>query len=122
MLKSDAAARATPHLLESNATTAIDAVILHTNLTTKPNLFGSFDFYIPVFDDFMRLDTAALTALSVFPRALQANSGPSAGPSVSPSASLYGLLGAHVATPMGHRTLQRWLRQPLRDENVRGMF
>ena len=83
---------------------------------------GSYDVGVASLDKYMRLDNAAIRALSLLPSrrdAIPAGGGGSgsAAPSAAASAvtSVFGMFAQHLRTPAGRRTLKSWLLQPLRD-------
>jgi DNA mismatch repair protein MSH2 len=81
---------------------AAAALIRYLGLMTDSSNFGQFALYQHDLAQFMRLDASAVRALHLMP-------GPRDG---SKTMSLYGLLD-HCKTPMGHRLLAQWLKQPL---------
>jgi DNA mismatch repair protein MSH2 len=81
---------------------AAAALIKYLGLMSDSSNFGQFALYQHDLAQYMRLDASAVRALHLMP-------GPRDG---SKTMSLYGLLD-HCKTPMGHRLLAQWLKQPL---------
>ncbi|KAM3965060.1 DNA mismatch repair protein spel1 [Aphomia sociella] len=98
-----------PETRKQTAMTSLAAAIKYSALLTDSTNFGRFRLNTVQAECFMHLDTAALTALNVFPEPGDT--------SQSPSRSIYGLLD-RCRTQHGKRLLAQWLRQPLRDINL----
>ncbi|XP_059057224.1 DNA mismatch repair protein Msh2 [Achroia grisella] len=94
---------------KQTAMTSLAATIKYTGLLTDSTNFGRFHMRTIQADCFLHLDTAALSALNVFPEPGDTGN--------APSRSLYGLLD-RCRTQHGKRLLAQWLRQPLRDINL----
>jgi DNA mismatch repair protein MSH2 len=113
LLKSDAAGAAGWASLGGNvgekkaALSSAAALIRYLDLMSDSANFGQFALYQHDLAQFMRLDASAVRALHLMP-------GPRDG---SKTMSLYGLLD-HCRTPMGHRLLAQWLKQPLMSLNA----
>ncbi|KAL9109673.1 MAG: hypothetical protein Q9227_005711 [Pyrenula ochraceoflavens] len=78
------------------------ALIKYLGAMNDPANFGQYQLYQHDLSQYMKLDAAALRALSLMP-------GPRDG---AKSMSLFGLLN-HCKTPVGGRLLAQWLKQPL---------
>ena len=65
---------------------------------------GNYELVVGHLKQFVRLDTAAISALNLMPQRDDRNK----------FCSVYGILN-HCQTPMGRRLLELWLRQPLID-------
>ncbi|KAI5296644.1 MutS-like protein [Ascosphaera acerosa] len=81
---------------------AAAALLNYLGVMHDPSNFGQYRIYQHNLSEYMRLDAAAVRALNLMP-------GPRDG---SKNMSLYGLLD-HCKTPVGHRLLSQWLKQPL---------
>ncbi|KAI5290397.1 MutS-like protein [Ascosphaera aggregata] len=81
---------------------AAAALVKYLGVMHDSSNYGQYRIYQHNLSEYMKLDSAAVRALNLMP-------GPREG---SKSMSLYGLLN-HCKTPVGHRLLSQWLRQPL---------
>ncbi|PZC73981.1 hypothetical protein B5X24_HaOG208470 [Helicoverpa armigera] len=102
-------ANAFPETSKEVAMTCLAAAIKYSALLNDSTNFGRFRLSTIQADCFLHLDSAALSALNVFPELGDT--------SHAPSRSLYGLLD-RCRTQQGKRLLAQWLRQPLRDINL----
>ncbi|KAJ8723319.1 hypothetical protein PYW08_003231 [Mythimna loreyi] len=102
-------ANAFPETRKDVAMTSLAAAIKYSALLNDSTNFGRFRLSTIQADCFLHLDSAALSALNVFPELGDT--------SHAPSRSLYGLLDK-CRTQQGKRLLAQWLRQPLRDINL----
>ena len=87
---------------------AAGALIEYLDLLANETHFGQFRLHTHDLSEFLRLDNAALRALSLFP---DAQGGAGAGLS-GRNTSLLGLLN-RCKTSQGMRMLSQWLKQPL---------
>ncbi|CAF3906552.1 unnamed protein product [Rotaria sordida] len=99
-----------PEMQMEYAKCALSAAIKFLQLLADKNQLNLFHLKTHQPDLYMRLDTAAMIALNIFPDSRQrpdfsAN---------SKSSSLYGLLN-NCRTAQGQRLLMQWLKQPLTD-------
>eukprot|EP00743_Colponemidia_sp_Colp-15_P004157 GILK01004486.1.p1 GENE.GILK01004486.1~~GILK01004486.1.p1 ORF type:complete len:812 (-),score=171.25 GILK01004486.1:123-2225(-) len=95
-------------LSQQVALAAAAALISHCDLLADETNFGQFQLVVHNLTQFMRLDAAAVKALSLLP---------SSGDRNRSSSSLYGLLNK-CKTVIGSRLLLRWLKQPLLDKTT----
>lgn len=86
---------------------ALHSVIKYLELTSDEYNFGKFS--IKVFDTkrYVHLDSAAMSALNILPKSS----------SEAKHCSLIGLLDL-CRTAQGHRLINQWIKQPLRDLNT----
>lgn len=98
-----------PETSKREAMGSLQAVIKHLNLTGNEQNFNQFRISSLDVHQYVRLDNAALNALNVLPK-----QGVSAAGKAS---SLLGVLD-NCCTPQGHRLLEQWLKQPLKDLNL----
>jgi len=99
-----------PEMQMEHAKCALSAGIKFLQLLSDKNQSNRFHLKTHQPDLYMRLDTAAMIALNIFPDNRQR-------PDFSANAknsSLYGLLN-HCRTAQGQRLLMQWLKQPLTD-------
>lgn len=96
----------TPELDKKLAMSAAAALVSYLRLLEDESNFGKFALRTYDLSEYLRLDHAALKALSLFPEA----QGGSA--LANKHASLYGLLN-RCKTAQGNRMLSQWLKQPL---------
>ncbi|CAF5180988.1 unnamed protein product, partial [Rotaria magnacalcarata] len=99
-----------PEMQMEHAKCALSAAIKFLQLLGEKSQLNRFHLKTHQPDLYMRLDTAAMIALNIFPDNRQrpdfsAN---------SKSSSLYGLLN-NCRTAQGQRLLMQWLKQPLTD-------
>lgn len=104
LLRDERAAGTLPQTDLKLAMGASAALIRYLGVMSDQTNFGQYQLYQHDLSHFMKLDAAALKALSLMP-------GPRDG---SKTMSLYGLLN-HCKTPLGSRLLAQWLKQPLMD-------
>ncbi|XP_075975314.1 DNA mismatch repair protein spel1 [Anticarsia gemmatalis] len=102
-------ANAFPETRKEVAMTSLAAAIKYAALLNDSTNFGRFRLSTIQADCFLHLDSAALSALNVFPELGDS--------SHAPGRSLYGLFD-RCRTQQGKRLLAQWLRQPLRDINL----
>ncbi|RKO99007.1 hypothetical protein CXG81DRAFT_28200 [Caulochytrium protostelioides] len=102
----------------SVALAAVGGLLAYLDLRGREDMAGQFTLQQIHPCHFMRLDSAAVDALHLFPpaRATAAikESASFNTSTLNKSASLYGLLN-HCRTPQGNRLLSQWIRQPLLD-------
>lgn len=104
LLKGDMAAP--PEFELKVAMTSAAALLSYLNLLADESNFHQFTLRTHDLSEYLRLDHAALRALSLFPE----QTGTSA--SVNRNTSVFGLLN-HCKTAQGMRMLNQWLKQPL---------
>ena len=82
----------------------LEPLARHTGMLHETDAFGTYSLVFGSLQTYMRLDSAAASAINLFPKP------------DDPSAygSLFGILN-RCKTKMGTRLLDRWLRQPLLD-------
>ncbi|CAB3254772.1 unnamed protein product [Arctia plantaginis] len=102
-------ANAFPETRKEVAMSSLAAAIKYSSLLNDSTNFARFRLVTIQADCFLHLDSAALSALNVFPELGDMSN--------APSRSLYGLLD-RCRTQQGKRLLAQWLRQPLRDINL----
>ncbi|WFD20579.1 MSH2 protein [Malassezia caprae] len=95
-----------PELDKKLAMSAAAALVSYLRLLEDESNFGKFALRTHDLSEYLRLDHAALKALSLFPE----SQGGSA--LANKHASLYGLLN-RCKTAQGNRMLSQWLKQPL---------
>lgn len=100
-------ASAYPETNKTEAISSLQAVIKHLNLTENEQNFNQFRLNPLNIQQFVRLDKAAITALDLLPKPGGA----------AKASSLLGVLD-NCNTPQGHRLLEQWIRQPLKDINL----
>ncbi|KAK8734550.1 hypothetical protein OTU49_005875 [Cherax quadricarinatus] len=105
------ATSARPEMDRTSAIAALSAVIKYLELLGDESNFGQFTMSLYDLSQYMRLDSAAVRALHVEPLGSGEVSGTTA-----KTHTILGLLDK-CRTPLGHRLLQQWLRQPLVDIN-----
>nr|XP_027229017.1 DNA mismatch repair protein Msh2-like [Penaeus vannamei] len=111
--KGDASAvAARPEMDRTNAICALASVIKYLELLGDDSNFAQYTLSMYDLSQYMRLDSAAVRALHVEPitGSVESSGG------VSKTHTLLGLLDK-CRTPLGHRLLAQWLRQPLVDIN-----
>lgn len=101
-----------PETNKREAMCSLQAVIKHLNLTGNEQNFNQFRINSLDVHQYVRLDNAALGALNVFPKQ-SVNVHSAAGK----ASSVLGVLD-NCCTPQGHRMLEQWLKQPLKDINL----
>jgi DNA mismatch repair protein MSH2 len=102
-LLGDSAAKGAPQLEQRVALPALACLLEYLDLLGDESNYGTFKMSEYQLAEFMRVDAAAIRALNIF-----------ALPGDPKNACLFGLLNK-TKTPMGSRTMNRWLRQPLLD-------
>ncbi|KAK4883145.1 hypothetical protein RN001_006464 [Aquatica leii] len=104
--------KALPEMNLTEAMGCLQVAIKYLNLAGDENNYNQFK--LSMFDarGFVRLDSAAITALNLFPM--------SEVPTHNQANKLTTIKGVldRCCTPQGHRLLAQWLRQPLRDQNL----
>lgn len=103
-------ADALPETTKTIAMSALGATLKYLELTTDESNLGNFQLTLLNLNRFVHLDSAAVSALNIFPA-----------PGTSTTSNYYkwhSILGVldRCRTPQGHRLLIQWLKQPLRDE------
>ncbi|XP_071051016.1 DNA mismatch repair protein Msh2 isoform X2 [Onthophagus taurus] len=88
---------------------SLQAGIKYLNLTGDENNFNQYKISTADIHRYVRLDTAALNALNLFPK-------PSTS-ARSKSDSIFDVLD-NCSTAQGRRLLEQWIKQPLRDINI----
>ncbi|KAK7068453.1 MutS-like protein [Halocaridina rubra] len=110
--KETSAVSTRPEFDKVNAIAALSAVIKYLELLGNESNFKQFTMSSYELSQYMRLDSAAVRALHVEP---VDGHGETSGDN-SRSHTLLGLLDK-CCTPLGHRLMLQWLRQPLVDIN-----
>ncbi|XP_031474444.1 DNA mismatch repair protein MSH2 [Nymphaea colorata] len=87
------------------ASGALGALLSYLELLADESNYGSYTIQHYKLDSYMRLDSAAMRALSVLESKMDANK----------NFSLFGLMNRTCTAGMGKRLLNRWLKQPLVD-------
>ncbi|KAK3870845.1 hypothetical protein Pcinc_023957, partial [Petrolisthes cinctipes] len=103
---------ARPEMDKTLAVAALAAVIKYLELLGDESNFNQFNLSMYDLGQYMRLDTSAAKALHIEPQ----SEGMSSSSSSTRTHTLLGVLDK-CRTPLGHRTLLQWLRQPLVDIN-----
>ncbi|KAK4320785.1 hypothetical protein Pmani_008361 [Petrolisthes manimaculis] len=100
---------ARPEMDKTLAVAALAAVIKYLELLGDESNFNQYNLSMYDLGQYMRLDTSAAKALHIEPQS----------EGMSSSSRTHTLLGVldKCRTPLGHRTLLQWLRQPLVDIN-----
>jgi DNA mismatch repair protein MSH2 len=83
---------------------AVDCLVQKLSLLDDVDTFGTYGFMLSSLDVFMKLDSAAVDALCLLPKADMP----------SQYGSIFGVLN-RCRTKIGVRLLDRWIRQPLTD-------
>ncbi|EGD78393.1 MSH2-Ex5 isoform [Salpingoeca rosetta] len=104
-LEDDQTVSTLPQIDKKHAMDCVNAVIKYLELLSNDENFNRFFLLEFNFKQYMRLDAAAVRALSMFP---------TMGDGGQKSQSLFGLLN-RCKTAQGQRLLQQWLKQPLLD-------
>lgn len=91
---------------------SLQAVSRHLHLIENEQSFNQFKISSLDVHQYVRLDNAAINALNVLPKP-----GVSAHTAAAKNASLLGVLD-HCCTAQGHRLLEQWIKQPLKDINL----
>ncbi|CAL4080919.1 unnamed protein product, partial [Meganyctiphanes norvegica] len=102
---------ARPELEKTHAIASLQAVIKYLELLSDESNFSQFTLTSYDLSHYMHLDSAAMKALHVEPQITGTDGG-----ATNKSHSILGLLDK-CRTPLGHRMLAQWLRQPLVDLN-----
>ncbi|KAL1131589.1 hypothetical protein AAG570_011203, partial [Ranatra chinensis] len=97
-----------PQMNLTNAMSALAAVIKYLELSSDSENHSQFELTNLDQGKFVHLDSAAVSALSITPSCPGAGTG---------SHTVMGLLD-RCRTSHGHRLLQQWVRQPLKDINL----
>ncbi|KAE9601864.1 hypothetical protein Lal_00040814 [Lupinus albus] len=84
---------------------ALGALLSYTELLADESNYGNYTLRRYNLDNYMRLDSAAMTALNVLESKTDANK----------NFSLFGLMNKTCTVGMGKRLLHMWLKQPLVD-------
>lgn len=95
-----------PETIKKEAMGGLQAVIKHLNLTENEQNYNQFRINSLDIHQFVRLDNAAISALNVLPKH-----------GVTKIDSLLRVLD-NCNTPQGHRLLEQWIKQPLKDINL----
>ncbi|KAK8805619.1 hypothetical protein WA158_002275 [Blastocystis sp. Blastoise] len=90
-----------------NAMKAVAGLISSLGLLNDSDIIGSYTLKSYDISLYMRLDKPAIQTMNLFPENIKANR----------FSSIYGLLDCTVTNGMGKRTLERWLRHPLCDQD-----
>ena len=96
---------------ETNMTYAMSSLacaITHLKLSDEPTNHKQFKLETHRLNNYMKLDLAAINALSIFPKNFEEKKG------MSEAGTLVDLLDK-CKTQIGSRCLRRWLKQPLQD-------
>jgi DNA mismatch repair protein MSH2 len=95
---------------------SVHALYTFAELLAIDDLYHSFDLLVFEFQNYMQLDATAVLALTLFPQ-----EGSSNVLSHRSSQSLFGLLN-RCKTSLGSRKLMQWIRLPLKDDKLIGIF
>ena len=93
----------------NTAMSSLACAIAHLKLSDEPSNHQQFKLESYRLTNYMKLDLAAINALSIFPKNFEEKKGSEAG-------TLVDLLDK-CKTQIGSRCLRRWLKQPLQDPN-----
>lgn len=110
-------AAAYPETNLKEALSCLQAVAKFLNLTADSKNFNQYKLSILDVHRFVRLDNSALYALNVFPKVLPQITDGFSNQNSSKTSSLKGLLD-NCVTPQGHRLIEQWIKQPLKDYNL----
>lgn len=91
---------------------SLQAVIKHLNLTGNEQNFNQFKISSLNVHQYVRLDNAAISALNLLPKP-----GLSINNTAAKFSSVLGVLD-NCCTPQGHRLLEQWIKQPIKDINL----
>ncbi|XP_078490146.1 DNA mismatch repair protein Msh2 [Ciona intestinalis] len=95
------------------ASSSLSSLIRYLELMSREENFGEFRIRKFELSQYMKLDSAAYSALNLFPE----RTAQGVAQSSKPIDSLYGLLN-NCQTVQGQRLLSRWIKQPLIDVNI----
>ncbi|KAB0801844.1 hypothetical protein PPYR_04030 [Photinus pyralis] len=101
-----------PEMGLTEAMSCLQAGIKYLNLAAEESNYNQFKISIYTADRFVRLDSAAISALNLFPKSQSSYNNKTA-----VHGSLLGVLDK-CCTAQGRRLLAKWVKQPLRDINV----
>lgn len=88
----------------------LNVIMQNLDLLAYDELYGTYGIFSSNMNSFMRLDSAAIQAVNLLPLASDTLS-------TNPNGSIFSVLN-RCKTKMGSRLLERWLRQPLLDEDA----
>lgn len=91
---------------------SLQAVIKHLHLTGNEQNFNQFKISRLDVHQYARLDSAAINALNLLPKIGTSNQN-----AANKSMNVLGVLD-YCCTPQGHRLLEQWIKQPLKDINL----
>lgn len=91
---------------------SLQAVIKHLHLTGNEQNFNQFKISRLDVHQYARLDGAAINALNLLPKIGTSNQN-----AANKSTNVLGVLD-YCCTPQGHRLLEQWIKQPLKDINL----
>lgn len=101
-----------PETNMKEAMCSLQAVIKHLHLMGNEQNFNQFKISSLNVQQYVRLDNAAIQALNLLPKP-----GLSIHNAASKHSSVLGVLD-NCCTPQGHRLLEQWIKQPLKDINL----
>ena len=93
------------------ALNSFSALVRQLQLYSNNEYHGKFDLTFYRMNDYVRLDVAAIKALSILPQ----NSGSNQINLNYEATSIYEIIN-YTKTSIGKRLLKRWIKQPIRDE------